>query len=177
MVWTMMMNIMKKLNDTQYKNNPAIWVLLSGSQTVAGSPELLNLSQEGLRGVSRCIVNEFPNYITTVVDFSSPVQDHEIEAFIDEIFADDRIDELAFRGRKRYVNKLERISQDNIAQRAMKSIPAEGSPYTATISEYGVLDNIVLRQTITYTLYSIFKITEDNPILVTNMGKQIYKCI
>ncbi|HHE40644.1 MAG TPA: hypothetical protein ENL10_03995, partial [Candidatus Cloacimonetes bacterium] len=143
----MIMNIMKKLNETQYKKNPGIWVLLSGSQTVAGSPELINLSQEGLRGVSRCIVNEFPNYITTVVDFNDPVQDYEIEVFIDEIFAEDRVDELAFRGKKRYVNKLERISTDNIAQRAMKSVQAEGSPYTATISEYGVLDNIVLRET------------------------------
>ncbi len=143
----MIMNIMRKLNETQYKKNPDIWVLFSGSQTVAGSPELINLSQEGLRGVSRCIVNEFPNYITTLVDFNDPVQDDEIEVFIDEIFAEDRIDELAFRGKKRYVNKLERISTDNIAQRAMKSVQAEGSPYTATISEYGVLDNIVLRET------------------------------
>ncbi len=141
-----MMNIMKKLNDTQYKKNPNIWVLLSGSQTVAGSPEFLNLSQEGLRGVSRCIVNEFPNYITSLVDFSSPVQDNEIEVFIDELFAGDHIDELAFRGRKRYVNKLERISPDNIAQRSKKTLSAEGSAYSATISEYGVLDNIVLRQ-------------------------------
>lgn len=143
----MMMNVMKKLNETQYKKNPNIWVLLSGSQMVAGLPESINLSQEGLRGVSRCIVNEFPNYVTTIVDFNDPVQDDEIEVFIDELFGDDQVDELAFRGKKRYVNKLERISMDNIAQRAMKSVPAEGSAYTATISEYGVLDNIVLRQT------------------------------
>ncbi len=143
----MMMNIMRKLNQTQYRKNPAVWVLLSGSQTVAGSPEMLNLGQEGLRGVSRCIVNEFPNYITSLVDFSDPVQDEEIEVFIDEIFAGDHVDELAFRGKKRFVNKLERITTDSITHRAMKSVPAQGSPYNATISEYGVLDNIVLRQT------------------------------
>jgi acyl transferase domain-containing protein/NADPH:quinone reductase-like Zn-dependent oxidoreductase/surfactin synthase thioesterase subunit/SAM-dependent methyltransferase/aryl carrier-like protein len=143
----MMMNIMRKLNETQYAKNPDIWVLLSGSQTVSGSPQLLNLSQEGLRGVGRCIVNEFPNYASTLVDFSDPVHDDEIEVFVDELFAGDRTDELAFRGRKRYVNKLERISTDNIAQRSLKSVPAEGSPYSATISEYGVLDNIVLRET------------------------------
>ncbi len=142
----MMMNIMRKLNNTQYKNNPDIWVLLSGSQTVGGSPEFINLSQEGLRGVSRCIVNEFPNYKTTIVDFSDPVQNDEIGVFIDEVFAGDRVDELAFRGKKRFVNKLERISTETIAQRAMKSVEAEGSAYTATISEYGVLDNIALRQ-------------------------------
>ncbi len=143
----MMMNIMRKLNETQYKKNPNLWVLFSGSQQVAGLPELINLGQEGLRGVSRCIVNEFPNYLTTLVDFSDPVRDEEIGVLVDEIFANDRVDELAFRGKKRFVNKLERISTDNIAQRAMKSVQAEGSAYTATISEYGVLDNIVLRQT------------------------------
>jgi acyl transferase domain-containing protein/NADPH:quinone reductase-like Zn-dependent oxidoreductase/surfactin synthase thioesterase subunit/NAD(P)-dependent dehydrogenase (short-subunit alcohol dehydrogenase family)/SAM-dependent methyltransferase/aryl carrier-like protein len=142
-----MMNIMKKLNNSSYKKNPTIWVLLSGSQSIAGSPKLLNLSQEGLRGVSRCIVNEFPNYTTTLVDFSTPVQNNEIEVFIDELFTNDRVDELAFRGKKRFVNKLERLSPDTIAQRAKLSVPAEGSAYSATISEYGVLDNIVLRKT------------------------------
>ncbi|MBN4061715.1 SDR family NAD(P)-dependent oxidoreductase [Bacteroidales bacterium AH-315-I05] len=143
----MLMNIMRKLNEAQFKNNPKIWLLSSGAQTVSGTPEMVNLAQEGLRGVSRVVVNEFPNYISTMVDFSSPVKDEEIEVFIDEMFAADRVDELAFRGRKRYVNKLERISTDNIAQQAMKSVPAAGSAYAATISEYGVLDNIVLRET------------------------------
>jgi len=142
----MMMNIMRKLNTTSFKVNPSIWVVLSGSQTVAGSPEFLNLGQEGLRGVARVIVNEFPNYATTVVDLSSPVQDVEIEVLVDEMFAGDKTDEIAFRGRRRYINKLERLSMDNIAKQAMKSVPAEGSAYTGTIEEFGVLDNVVLRE-------------------------------
>ena len=142
----MLMNIMRKLNDSSYRKNPKQWVLFSGAQSVGGSLEEINLGQEGLRGVSRVVVNEFPNYITTMVDLSSPVQDVEIDLLVDEFFADDRVDELAFRGKKRYVNKLERISSDNIAQKAMKSVPAEGSAYTGTIEDYGVLDNVVLRE-------------------------------
>ncbi len=141
----MLMNLMRKLNTSNFNENPAIWILSSGAQSIAGVPVTVNMSQEGLRGVSRVVVNEFPNYISTMVDFSSPVQDDEIDVFIEEIFASDRVDELAFRGRKRYVNKLERISTENIAQRAYNSVPAEGSAYTASISEYGVLDNLVLR--------------------------------
>jgi len=147
----MMMNIMRKLNDSAYKENPKQWILSSGAQSIAGSPELLNLGQEGLRGVSRVIVNEFPNYITTMVDLSSPVQDTEIEVLIEEMFAGDRVDELAFRGKRRYVNKLERLSMDNIAKQAMKSVQAEGSAYTGTIEEYGVLDNVVLRESVRKT--------------------------
>jgi len=142
----MLMNIMRKLNNSSYKVNPSIWVVLSGSQSVAGSPEMVNLGQEGLRGVARVIVNEFPNYPTTVVDLSSPVQDVEVEVLVDEMFAGDKTDEVAFRGRRRYINKLERLSMDNIAKQAMKSVPAEGSAYTGTIEEYGVLDNVVLRE-------------------------------
>jgi len=140
------MNIMRKLNDTQYKENPKIWILSSGAQVVGGTPEMVNLGQGGLRGVSRVIVNEFPNYATTMIDFSDPVKKEEIEVFVDELYAEDRVDELAFRGRRRYVNILERISSDNIRQQSYKTVPAEGSAYTATISEYGVLDNIVVRQ-------------------------------
>ena len=36
---------------------------------------------------------------------------------------------------------------DNIAQQSLKSVSAEGSAYNATITDYGVLDNIILRQT------------------------------
>ena len=143
----MLMNIMRKLNESSYKINPSLWVLSSGAQCVGGSPELINLGQEGLRGVARVIVNEFPNYPTTMIDLSSPVQDVEIEVLVDEMFAGDKTDELAFRGRRRYVNKLERLSMDNIAKKAMKTLPAEGSAYTGTIEEYGVLDNVVLRET------------------------------
>ncbi len=142
-----LMNLMRKLNETQYQNNPTIWNLFAGTQTIGGSPELVNMSQMGLRGVARVCLNEFPNYRTTLVDFSSDVQDSEIDVFVDEIFANDKVDEVAFRGRKRYVAKLERISMDNIAEKALRNVPAEGSPYTATISEYGVLDNIKLRET------------------------------
>ena len=63
----MLMNIMRKLNDSSYKVNPSIWVVLSGSQSVAGSLEMVNLNQEGLRGIARVIVNEFPNYSTTLL--------------------------------------------------------------------------------------------------------------
>ncbi|MCP4122254.1 MAG: SDR family NAD(P)-dependent oxidoreductase [Bacteroidetes bacterium] len=142
----MLMNIIRKLNKSSYKENPKQWILSSGAQSVGGTPEVLNLGQEGLRGVSRVVVNEFPNYITTMVDLSTPVQDVEIDLLVEEFFADDRVDELAFRGKKRYVNRLERISMDNIAQQAMKSVPAEGSAYTGTIEDYGVLDNVVLRE-------------------------------
>ncbi len=143
----MLMNIMRKLNNTSYKENPDIWLLSSGAQTVGGTPETINLAQEGLRGVSRVVINEFPIFNSTMVDFSTPVQDDEIDAFIEELFTDDNEDEIAFRGRKRYINKLERISTDNIALRAKKTVPAEGSSYSANISEYGVLDNLVLRET------------------------------
>ena len=142
----MMMNIMRKLNVSSYRENPKQWILSSGAQCVGGSPEIINLGQEGLRGVSRVVVNEFPNYNTTMVDFSSPVKDVEIEMLVDEMFASDKVDELAFRGRRRYLNKLERLSMDNIAKQALESVPAEGSAYTGTIEEYGVLDNVVLRK-------------------------------
>ncbi|MBI3136505.1 MAG: SDR family NAD(P)-dependent oxidoreductase [Bacteroidetes bacterium] len=143
----MLMNVMRKLNLSTYSVNPKLWLLSSGAQTVGGTPQLINLAQEGLRGVSRVVVNEFPNYSSTMVDFSSPVQDLEIDLFIDELFANDRVDELAFRNKKRYVNRLERITTDMIAQRALKKVPAEGSSYNATITEFGVLDNLVLRET------------------------------
>ncbi|MFQ5335817.1 MAG: zinc-binding dehydrogenase, partial [Flavobacteriales bacterium] len=142
-----LMNIMKKLNSSHYEENPKIWVLFSGAQSVAGTPAQPALAQEGLRGVAKVCLNEFPNYLTTLVDFSMPVEDAELDAFIEEIYAPDRVDELAFRGGKRYVNILERLSTDNIAQRSMTKVPAEGFPYTASITEYGVLDNIVLRKT------------------------------
>ncbi|MDH5604885.1 MAG: methyltransferase, partial [Cyclobacteriaceae bacterium] len=143
----LLMNLMKKLNNTHYDKNPDIWVLFSGAQQVAGKPDSISLGQEGLRGVARVIVNEFPVFNTTLVDFSSEVKGEEIDMLIEEIFSSDKVDELAFRGTRRYVNRLERVSTENIARRAKKTVPASGYPYIATISEYGVLDNVTLRET------------------------------
>jgi acyl transferase domain-containing protein/NADPH:quinone reductase-like Zn-dependent oxidoreductase/surfactin synthase thioesterase subunit/SAM-dependent methyltransferase len=143
----MLMNVMRKLNATNYPEKPGIWLLSSGAQSIGGLPASINLAQEGLRGVSRVVVNEFPLFKSRMVDFSTPVQSVEIDALIEELFSSDGEDEIAFRGKKRYFNKLERISKETIAQRAKKTVPAEGSAYTATISEYGVLDNLVLRET------------------------------
>ncbi len=143
----MLMNIMRKLNKTNYDKKPAIWILSSGAQNVGGTPKTINLSQTGLRGVSRVVVNEFPLFHTSLVDFSSPFKKEEIDMFIEEIFSPEVADEIAFRGKRRYINRLERISTDKIASQAMKIVSAEGSSYSASMSEYGVLDNLTLRET------------------------------
>jgi acyl transferase domain-containing protein/NADPH:quinone reductase-like Zn-dependent oxidoreductase/surfactin synthase thioesterase subunit/SAM-dependent methyltransferase/NAD(P)-dependent dehydrogenase (short-subunit alcohol dehydrogenase family)/aryl carrier-like protein len=142
-----MMNLMKSLNSTHYEKNPEIWMITSGAQSVAGIPETVRLSQAGLRGVNRVIINEFPVFNSTMVDFSDPVREEEINGFIDEIIAGDNEDEIAFRGKKRFINRLERISTDSIAQRALRTVRAEESPFRVTIDEYGVLENLVIRET------------------------------
>jgi acyl transferase domain-containing protein/NADPH:quinone reductase-like Zn-dependent oxidoreductase/surfactin synthase thioesterase subunit/aryl carrier-like protein len=142
----MQTNIMRKLNDSHFTKNPTQWILSSGAQAIDGTPELINMSQAGLRGVSRVVVNEFPTFVTTMVDLSSPVRDEELDLLVEEFWADDQVDELAFRGKKRFVNRLERLSMDTIAQQALKTVPAYGSAYTGTITEYGALDNVVLRE-------------------------------
>ncbi|MFB6258520.1 MAG: SDR family NAD(P)-dependent oxidoreductase, partial [Flavobacteriales bacterium] len=143
----MLMNIMRNLNEMTFEKNPSLWVLFSGAQTVNGTPELPNLKQEGERGVARVILNEFPNYPTTLVDLSDPVSDEEFEELQKEFFGEERIEEMALRGRKRYVNRLERISPEKIAERARRRVNAEEASYQATITEYGVLDNVELRET------------------------------
>ena len=143
-----MMNVMKKLNDSNFDKNPEIWMITSGAQSIGGTPETVQLSQAGLRGVNRVIINEFPVFNSTMVDFNeTPVSEEEINAFIEEILAGDKEDEIAFRGRKRYINRLERISTDNIAQSALRTLSAEDFPYSVTIDDYGVLDHLVVRET------------------------------
>jgi len=142
-----LMNIMKKLNDSSFEKNPDIWMITSGAQSVNGIPETVQLSQAGLRGVNRVVINEFPLFNSTMVDFSHPVQEEEIDALMDEILAGDNEDEIAFRGKKRFINRLERLSMENIAQQALRTISDDESPFTLTIDEYGVLDNLVTRET------------------------------
>ncbi len=142
-----MMNVMKKLNTSNFEKNPEVWMITSGAQSVDNIPETVRLSQSGLRGVNRVILNEFPLFNSTMVDFSDQVSGEEINAFMEEILAGDNEDEIAFRGTKRFINRLERISTDNIAQRALRSLPAGEAPYTVTIDDYGVLDHLVVRET------------------------------
>ena len=45
-------------------------------------------------------------------NLSSLVQGVEVEVLVDKMFAGDKTDEIAFRGKRRYLNKLERLSMD-----------------------------------------------------------------
>ncbi|MBK6522725.1 MAG: hypothetical protein IPG08_10535 [Sphingobacteriaceae bacterium] len=50
----MLMNLMRKLNVTHFKETSIFGCYSAVHQTVAGSPIAVNMAQEGLRGVESC---------------------------------------------------------------------------------------------------------------------------
>ncbi|HVJ18921.1 MAG TPA: SDR family NAD(P)-dependent oxidoreductase, partial [Polyangiaceae bacterium] len=141
-----LLHYMRCLNRSGRKTFPATWIVTAGAQNVAGIPETVQLGQSAIRGVGRVIINEFSHIETTIVDLSESAEDDEIAALAEEMIAGDREEELAFRGRRRFVNRLERIGAYAAARSAQKSVGAAGYPFTTAITEAGLLDNLVLRE-------------------------------
>jgi NADPH:quinone reductase-like Zn-dependent oxidoreductase/surfactin synthase thioesterase subunit len=142
-----LLDVLRQLDAEAPARPPRLWILAAGSRSAEGVPEQLDPLQAGLRGVARCVMNELPRFETTFVDLGRPTTEVEIASFFGELLAPDRVDEVAFRGRRRYVNRLQRVSRETLAQRAMRTLPASGASYAAAVAEPGILDSVHLRRT------------------------------
>lgn len=141
-----LIRLMTYLYHMDLNEPPALWVITSGAQSVVGIPEIVNLSQSGLRGLCRVICSEMPVYQTTLVDLGAPVLDTELELLVEEMFACSGDFELAFRGTGRFVNKIERLSQQQIVSSSLKKMQAVNASFQADMSQFGVLDNLIFRE-------------------------------
>jgi acyl transferase domain-containing protein/NADPH:quinone reductase-like Zn-dependent oxidoreductase/surfactin synthase thioesterase subunit/ubiquinone/menaquinone biosynthesis C-methylase UbiE/acyl carrier protein len=133
-----------KLNSGNLAVKPKMYMATSGAQCVRDSDPAVRVSASGFRGVGRTVINEFPQFQSTLVDFSSSINDNEITAFIDEMLAGEREDEIAYRDDVRYVNRLLRVSEEAARQASVKKVEADGYRFSSSIKDYGVLDSIFL---------------------------------
>ncbi|MBN3925716.1 type I polyketide synthase [Nostoc sp. NMS4] len=134
------LNLVQALEKVTWNDSPCLFLVTRGLQSVGESVKSLSIAQSSLWGLGRVIVNEHPDLRCTMVDLSSTTSASEIQSLFDELCLDDREDEIALRGKARYVNRLVRISSTNALTEANQAFRLE-------ITTPGILDNLILRAT------------------------------
>ncbi|MHC5767581.1 MAG: SDR family NAD(P)-dependent oxidoreductase [Nostoc sp.] len=137
------LHLLGALAKVNWPDSLRLFLVTNSTQTVGGLKSL-SVAQSPLWGLGRVINNEHPNLRCTRVDLSPVIAPEEIQSLIEELLADDKEDEIALRGKQRYVNRLIRLSPANLIQKS-KSLAQNREPFRLEISAPGVLDNLQLR--------------------------------
>ncbi len=135
-------NAVSKMTDA-----PKLWIITNGSQNIESfENKSISLAETPIWGVARVIFNEIPDLYSCIIDLSRNPEDDEINNLVKEFWSEKKEEEIALRSRKRYLNVLSRVSPVLAKQLAEKKVPGIGHAYHTSISEYGVLDNLLLEE-------------------------------
>lgn len=124
-----------------------LWLVTAGATQSDKGP--LALQQTPLIGLGRVIFNEFRSLDTHIVDVSTNFPLNELNQLLDEINAEPgelSEEEIAFRGRKRLVRRINRSNKKQMEKNSLKQLPACGGEYHLTMGEAGLFEDLKLRQ-------------------------------
>ncbi|MEM7552756.1 MAG: SDR family NAD(P)-dependent oxidoreductase [Cyanobacteria bacterium P01_A01_bin.84] len=121
---------------------PRLWLVTCGSQGVPNNqPVIPGIAQSSLWGMGKVIGLEHPELNCVRIDLD-PIQTVEIQAktLFNEVWSEDKEDQVAYRGDSRYVARLVPSSyQQNKQQQLIQS-----KPFKLGISQRGSLDSLIL---------------------------------
>jgi NADPH:quinone reductase-like Zn-dependent oxidoreductase/SAM-dependent methyltransferase len=123
---------------------PRLWLVTRGVQPAGmeAGPALV-LAQSPLWGFGRVLANEHPRFHTTLLDLSPACPAEEIEALADELCRNDDEDEIALRGRDRYVHRLT-LTPVGEPVRATAADGTAAVPFRLEPGASGLLDDLAL---------------------------------
>lgn len=114
-------------------------------EEAAGRP--VDPVQAPLLGLGRVIANEHPDLHCAVVDISAQPDDAELDNLLAECVLDDGEAEVALRGKRRFVHRLNRVGVDALKRDALRPRPVEpGQPFKLDVIKTGALENLILRE-------------------------------
>jgi acyl transferase domain-containing protein/NADPH:quinone reductase-like Zn-dependent oxidoreductase/aryl carrier-like protein len=120
----------------------ATFVLVTrGVQSVGDKPMSVAVAQSPVIGLGRVIANEYPRLRCKLVDLDPAVEEDGVTALLDEMAARGDEDEVALRGRERYVHRLHRST----GEPPREVIDRTDKPYRLAIARPGNLDELTPR--------------------------------
>jgi acyl transferase domain-containing protein/acyl-CoA synthetase (AMP-forming)/AMP-acid ligase II/acyl carrier protein len=122
---------------------PRLCLVTGGSQSIAG--EAPAVAQAPLWGLGRVITLEEPQLRCLRIDLDPHPPASQVEALCDELLADDREDQVAFRGGARHVLRLLRRALPPAEARGHGMHQPVEQPFELHIEQKGVLDHLELR--------------------------------
>jgi acyl transferase domain-containing protein/NADPH:quinone reductase-like Zn-dependent oxidoreductase/acyl carrier protein len=133
------------LCEVEAVETPRLWAVTRGAESVTGPADSRWPTQGAAWGLNRVMVREAPKLRSTVVDLGAEAGAQEIDSLCEELLRSDDEDEIALRGRSRYVHRLVRQSaKRGAAEGAI--IDANERPFRLESQGLGGLDKLGLSE-------------------------------
>jgi acyl transferase domain-containing protein len=102
---------------------PSIYIVTQGVEAISAQ-EMINFNQAAIYGIGRVMKNEYPFIPLSLIDISQTCTDPEIDNLYMECTSKAiSITELALRGSKRYMRKLEAVTAQIAESTAVNKFP------------------------------------------------------
>jgi amino acid adenylation domain-containing protein len=125
---------------------PSLRLVTAGAQAVEGDGAA-TVSQATLWGLGRVLMNEHTDAGCQLVDLSPDCTPEEVHALVAELGLDSGEEEVALRGRQRFVRRMRRLAlADAPGWEAYRSRSPETDVFQLEIGAPGTLDTLVLRE-------------------------------
>lgn len=102
------LHLIQALAKTEWSQPPKLWLVTRGVQTTGNDTSPAAVSHAPLWGLGKVIALEHPELRCVRVDMDPLDAKNEVQNLLEEFWATDREDEVAFRGKVRYVRRLVR---------------------------------------------------------------------
>jgi acyl transferase domain-containing protein len=139
--------LVQALAQMGLRDAPRLWLVTGGAQAAA-EMGVVAVAQSPAWGLRRVVAHEHPELRCSGVDLSLACTNDEIDALAEEFDADGIEDQIAFRGRERYVARLVRWVEpapESGLDQEDKKVPAGDQPYRLDLDSPGILDHLRLR--------------------------------
>lgn len=100
------LHLLQAINAQNWSTQPRLWLVTSGAQAVHPTEQVAALEQAPLWGLGRVIAYEHPDLSCTLLDMETRHTPEQIETLCREIWSDEKADEVALRGKIRYIARL-----------------------------------------------------------------------
>src|SRR5262249_26285987 len=128
-----------------------LWLITGGAQAVEAQDAPVAVTQAPLWGFGRTLAHEHPELCCTLIDLGPTREAVELERLCEELAAGGREGQVARRAAQRDGARLEPWTAPETTPRPRTRAPAAGRPFRLEIDTPGILDELILRETVRKT--------------------------
>jgi myxalamid-type polyketide synthase MxaE and MxaD len=108
--WVSTLHLVQAMAQAGWRDMPRLWLVTRGAQRIGSEQGAVSVAQAPVWGLGRTIGHEHPNLRCTRVDLGPDHMSHAAQFLFEEVWADDREEDIALRDGMRYVARLTRAS-------------------------------------------------------------------
>lgn len=138
--------LVNELSHTKWSKAPRLFIVTQGAQSVQADEKNIAVAQSPVWGIGRVIQSEHSNFKCRIVDLDPAPESDPANALFDELWTDDKEEEIALRPSGRFVYRLHRPESKEIsADGFVRGKDTEAPAFVMDIGTPGILEDFKLR--------------------------------